>query len=395
MPGVSKIDECMRRWSQAWTPDTPVDFECDVFNDVWDVCERYFGTNHYGIRPSYERVLGELTTTASFLSPRPFGNPVIEGFYRIAPHTLFERLGRLSDENVGRRLVLSQLTFLLERLAKHMRTQSRALDSRSIAFRNYMSFFDSLRDRFEIGVYNLNYDNVTVTAWPDAFRGFDSQGNFDPLCVMQRQEWGFVYHLHGSVHNHIESVSRKVVWQDDLGSDFNDCRDPSPDMAQDFRYVPLTTLITGGYKLDRLLSDPYQTFYSTLVRHAQEAQGVLIAGYGFGDLHVNRALRNRFERHDDETCVPKVVIVDKSRRDKRQMASLQSHQFWSYQLTHTLDTRFQISQDHLNRDGTVAPFVERQEFETDFPGRVAIWHGGFVEAFSAVDRIIDHLSRHS
>ena len=158
MPSVREIDECMRRWSRAWTPETPVDIECDVFNEVWDACERYFGNNHYGMRPNYERVLGEMTTLVSALSPRPFSNPVIEGIYRTAPHTLFERLSRLSATSAGRRLVLSQQIFLLERLAKHMRTQSRALDSGSIAFRNYARFFTLLRERFEISLIQYGHE---------------------------------------------------------------------------------------------------------------------------------------------------------------------------------------------------------------------------------------------
>ena len=37
---------------------------------LWEASERYYGSNHYGIRPNYERVLGEMTSLASWLSPR-------------------------------------------------------------------------------------------------------------------------------------------------------------------------------------------------------------------------------------------------------------------------------------------------------------------------------------
>ena len=78
MPSVSEIDELMKRWSREWVPETSVDCQGEVFNVLWEASERYYGSNHYGIRPNYERVLGEMTSLASWLSPRPFGNPIIE-----------------------------------------------------------------------------------------------------------------------------------------------------------------------------------------------------------------------------------------------------------------------------------------------------------------------------
>ena len=164
-------------------------------------------------------------------------------------------------------------------------------------------------------------------------------------------------------------------------------------VSQDFRPVPLTTLIAGGFKLDRLLADPYQTFHSALVRHAQEADALLIAGYGFGDLHVNRALRESFERCEDNAPAPRSVVLEKSAHDKLQTASLQSHNFWAYQLKHAFNTGFEITKAHLDRKLTVAPFVKNGEFETDIRDRVAIWHGGFQEAISSVNKIINWLSR--
>ena len=59
----------------------------------------------------------------------------------------------------------------------------------------------ALRDIFDVGIYNLNYDAVALTAWPEAFTGFNSAGDFDPITVHQRREWDFLYHLHGSVYH--------------------------------------------------------------------------------------------------------------------------------------------------------------------------------------------------
>ena len=77
MPSVREIDKSMRRWAREWKPEPPVDSETDVFNLLWDMAESYYGGNRYCIRPNYEMVLGEMTALASWVSPPPFGNPLI------------------------------------------------------------------------------------------------------------------------------------------------------------------------------------------------------------------------------------------------------------------------------------------------------------------------------
>ena len=393
MPSVSEIDELMKRWSREGAPEPSADSQREVFNVLWKVSERYYGSNHYGIRPNYERVLGEMTSLASWLSPRPFGNPIVEAISGGAPISALEWLHNPSDEHAGRKLVLSQQTFLLEKLADYIRDLSKGLDSRSPTVSDYMNFVRRLRDCFDLGIYNLNYDTVARCVWPEAYCGFDRCGNFDPSGVNQRREWDFLYHLHGSVHHCVSAYPHRIEWKEELDCKFMDRIEMAPDMAQDFRSVPLTTLIAGGFKLDQLLADPYQTFYSALVRHVQDADAVLLAGYGFGDLHVNRALRSRFERPVDYTPAPHVVVLEKSPHGKPQTASRQSHDFWAYQLTHTLNTKFELTKRHLDRKLTVGPFVENGEFETDIRNQVAIWHGGFSEAMASVDKITTWLSR--
>lgn len=288
---------------------------------------------------------------------------------------------------------MNQHAFLLGKLTHHMRDLSIEIDTRPLAISDYAGFFGGLRDRFDLGVYNLNYDTVALSAWPDAYRGFDCYGSFEPSDVSQRRQWGFIYHLHGSVHHCIAEHAHRIDWKEDLASEFRDHRETAPDMAQDFRPAPLTSLIAGGFKLDQLLADPFHTFHSSLVRHAQEADALLIVGYGFGDLHVNRCLRNRFDGPDDEAPYPKAVILEKSPLGRLQTASLQVNDYWAYQLTHTFNTRFPVTEAHHKRELTVAPFIESGEFETDNHDRVAIWHGGFREVLSRVDKISEWLLR--
>ena len=395
MPSVGDIDGQMKDWSREWKPKTGLygGAERGVFNDLWEIVENHYRPlPHYGIHANYERVLGEMTALATWLTPSPFGNTLRGAVKDGAPVSAFAWPPDCTDPNFYRKRIIEEQGFLLEKLAEHIRERSNSLDTESSAFAAYKKILLRLREQFDVGIYNLNYDTVARRVWPEASSGFSSNGFFDPLCVSLRKEWEFIYHLHGSVHHSIKSPHKlSLVWKDDLTSSFLDHHPLAPDMAQDFRPIPLTTLIAGGFKLDQILTDPYQTFYSALVRHVHEADAILIAGYGFGDLHVNRVLRNRFERPANDAALPQVVVLEKSNPTKLQTASLQSHDFWAYQLTHTLNTKFHTSKEHLDRQLTVAEFIQLHEFETDLHGRVTIWHGGFIEALNSLDEIANRL----
>ncbi|MBK8964336.1 MAG: SIR2 family protein [Candidatus Competibacteraceae bacterium] len=62
-------------------------------------------------------------------------------------------------------------------------------------------FLAELEKEFDIGIITLNYDNIFTQAYPNLYTGFTPiTGMFNPLSVLSREEWGFIYHLHGSIH---------------------------------------------------------------------------------------------------------------------------------------------------------------------------------------------------
>jgi hypothetical protein len=84
------------------------------------------------------------------------------------PHLTFP-----SPENYGPAVdVKDQLEYLLIELAGHLRGLCRALDPSTESVRKYAALLDGLRGTFDVGIYNLNYDSVSLTAWPDAYTGF-------------------------------------------------------------------------------------------------------------------------------------------------------------------------------------------------------------------------------
>ena len=113
--------------------------------------------------------------------------------------------------------------------------------------------------------------------------------------VHDGQKWHFLYHLHGSAHYSLSPPEGHgpIVWRPDLHGQFNDGHSGiAGDQRSDGKSFPTTKLIAGGLKLDQLLVEPFHSFHSALVRDVYEADAILIGGYGFGDEHVNRALRN-------------------------------------------------------------------------------------------------------
>lgn len=397
IPGVSDIDALMKDWSRGWKGDIGMPSAGEgTFNDLWKMLEAYEAENpqpQLGMRVNFEYVLGEMTALASWVSPSPFGNALRRMVADGAPGRDFTWARQQHDDRAQkpyfyRHLVIEQLAMLLRRLAQHMREKCRNLDQGAANFAEYKTIIDTLNDQFDVGIYNLNYDTLAVRAWPDAFTGF-TEGKFDPRAIGARDQWGFIYHLHGSVHWSLPrdfAFQHLPVWQDDLSAEFDDSRPLEANMASHFVPIVPSTLVAGGYKLDQLLADPVQTFYASLVRHAQQADCVLIAGYGFGDVHVNRTLKNRFmrSRHDPNDRPP-VVLLTWAPKNGLSIGARQGHDFYSWELTHSINTTFP-------QNGSVAEFVDQGRFEEDNHYRVAVWHGGFLESRPLLDDITRRLN---
>jgi hypothetical protein len=72
-------------------------------------------------------------------------------------------------------------------------------------------------------------------------------------------------------------------------------------------------LVIGYNKPDVILSNPYRCYFSLLERLIYEADILLICGYGFGDLHLNRYLSAL--RYYRTNMVKRIVIIDKKPSD--------------------------------------------------------------------------------
>ncbi len=416
MPSVSCINENMLKWSAEWQLPKERNSHKNYFKLLWDISESYFNTHSFfsNVYPNYESVLGEMTSLINWLIPPPYGNPVIEKIGTSLPGSTIADLFEFSNEEERynqRYSILEQQEFLIRKLANYMRN----LCLRSHPdIGGYTEFLQRLRDHFDLGIYNLNYDNIALKAWPEAFYGFDDttfsyspsskmEGYlFDPNAIFNRQEWGFIYHLHGSVNFNLKKPNNYtkgiIEWEKNLDGKFEDYESIGFDPDKDSMFMPFTTLLTGGFKLEQLLPEPYHTFYSALARHVYEADAFLIIGYSFGDFHVNRVIQNRIELPDHRTRNhpglmgrkrPKVVILDKSCEKRTYTAKLQSRHFTPWQMTHVFDVRFRLNDFEDSR--SIKEVSDADGFEKA-ENTLFLRHDGVEDAFLKVDKIIERLN---
>src|ERR1700730_2417682 len=123
---------------------------------------------------NFENVLGEMIALAHWVTPAPLGNALRLAVQnaRLSSRFTWSSPPPENAPNFYLTRIRIQVAYLLGELAKYMRERSGALNKDTPKFQRYRCILSRLRDEFEVGVYNLNYDNVAISAWPDTFTGF-------------------------------------------------------------------------------------------------------------------------------------------------------------------------------------------------------------------------------
>lgn len=386
MPGVAAIDSHMKSWAAKWAKDRSC---TDYYRLLWRNLEEHYSADPSAERsPNFEVALGAMIAIAHWLEPAPHGDPLrtLLGIGRMKRWRFPIPKGPFTETSI----LNDQATALLQNLSRFMRGKSAALDTTSSNFLRFRALAEALRNSFEIGIYNLNYDTVALNAFKGLFYGFTTAGLFDAAAVHTRTSWDFIYHLHGNVHHSLSDVFGETIKWQDLASPSDDGRSGlSPQELSQGKSFPRTTLIAGGFKLDQLLIEPYQSFYSSLVRHAASADAILIAGYGFGDEHVNRVLRNRL-RAAEPLQRPPVAVATYS-DDKTGPMQIRNDS-WA----HSLKTALQILDDFVEPGHVAPPIISdlrrQRGFEVAPKSRVAIWHGGFPDVYDRANDLMKWMS---
>lgn len=128
--------------------------------------------------------------------------------------------------------------------------------------------------------------------------------------------------------------------------------------------------------------------HAALVRHVYAVDAILVGGYGFTDVQINRALRNRLAGPRQKLPVL-VLDLAGDRTDPMEFR----YDPWAYELCGALHASGSYFFEHGHTSPPIpSELAARGAFEVSTPHRVAIWYGGFGEAVTRLDGIVPWLN---
>jgi hypothetical protein len=276
--------------------------------------------------------------------------------------------------------------------------RKRCIDSATACatqFAQLQSLLTALQGAFEIAIVTVNYDNILRRALSGLETGFDDKGKFDELRIFDRKGWSCLLHLHGSVHfDRLVSANNwhEIYWQDDLSADFKaNAGGGSGQTSPEGATFPTSIIVAGYGKTTQILRRPFRVYYSELDRLVASCDAALFAGYGFGDVHLNKA----FDNFRDDRNRP-VTIIGFARPDAMNMCSASIGDYNPY--IDTLINTFRTDPKSMTALGSSTPdtvddLLEASEFETsnDPSTPLALWYGGLMAACGHSRKVIDCL----
>jgi len=187
-------------------------------------------------------------------------------------------------------------------------------------------FWQRLVDEFEVSFVTLNYDTTIEDA---ITAGLESQGfvpisgeqahRFDSRALATRPR---LMHLHGSVRfarrefgADVNRFAYEDGWEDvyayaDTETAGRNSSSSADLRTQAGRHCVVGPIITGLQKADKLLGEPYSSYYNCFARLVSTNARLLVVGYGFGDAHVNAILRRFTKFHGAQRRVVSISKFD-------------------------------------------------------------------------------------
>jgi hypothetical protein len=391
LPSVAKIDAILDACAMKISPlaSNP---SSNLYRYCRDTIEAYYaGAPKPAMRnwTNFEEILYQLNLLALYLGDpsRMRGSNALLRPNPIPDVLEFGRSRKTVDSDVLRTLT----SILVDEIVDHF------IDSCAVVTTNkrselaeLASFLTTLRTEFDIGIITLNYDNVFTQAFPSLFTGFDTTGKFQPLSVFTRSQWGFIYHLHGSVHFAMSGTSHDlhgITWA------------PTPtkghavhafgrnaQSSMEGTAYPISPIVAGYGKAQQILRQPFRTYFAQVNRLVHEADSLMFIGYGFSDLHLNAAFSEVRDRRRP------TLVVDWANNNQDPLQFRRDS--WTYNLFGTLAAN---PADMSEPGHIAAPMVSdlkaRNQVECsrnpNYP--LAVWYNGFLEACRNVQSLLPYL----
>lgn len=379
LPSVSQIDALLDAQALKQFP-LANDSTRSLYGFIRDELKAYYGNNpQEELRRwvNFEDVLYQVNQFAAFISDQTFQNGAnaLLRAVKLPDVRWFGRQVRPVDSVMLNNLAASMQDTIVEHFID---VCADAPETRKDNLAQLKSILDALSDEFDIGIVTLNYDNIFSLARPDLYTGFnETTGEFEPQEVLNRSEWNFIYHAHGSIHFAMDgkgSDMHGIVWRHT--PEKGHAGQATGRNGQSFlegMHFPTSNIIAGYGKTLQMLRQPFRTYFAQVNRLVLDADALLFIGYGFGDLHLNAAFSEA-----DNRPRPTAVLTMGTNKDLPYALRTDA---WSYNMGLTVPTR--VRSTDLTEDGSprfIGELNTAGDFEVirdaDFP--LSIWYGGLM-----------------
>lgn len=390
LPSVSAIDKLFDTCASKTHPlaDEPT-------SNLYRYCRDAINTYYGGVPKSalrkwanFEEVLYQLNLVTSYLSD----SDRLRGSNALLTANALPEVMHFGRRKAVDGAVLANLTSTLmnELINYFIDTCAAASTAKAAEIAELGQFLAALQEEFEVGIITLNYDNLFTQALSGLHTGFDEAGQFDPMSVLTRPNWNFVYHLHGSVHFAMTGVAHDmhgITWVKTPTKDHTvHATGRNSQDSMEGPAFPTSTIVAGYGKTQQILRQPFRTYFAQVNRLVHEADSLLFLGYGFGDLHLNAAFSEVRGRRRP------IVVVDWANDPQDPLPF--RHDDWSYNLFKTLPgNAHDMSSVGHSAPADLSDLQASRDLEVSnnpkYP--LAVWYNGMLEACRNPLKILEHL----
>jgi len=284
--------------------------------------------------------------------------------------------------------------YLNGELLKFIRNKGKNLETeKSIELKKGRDFFNFLRNDFQLGFINLNYDNVLLSTLPELSTGFDKiNGKYD-INEFYCNDWNFCHHIHGSIHFDMRD-GEEIFWNRDLNAKFGTgVLGRRSFVTPEGSVHPFSTIITGKDKINQIYREPFRQNFVKLDQRINESDTILFIGYGFNDSYLNELINTHAK---DLGKRRNIVVIDYQDPNGRSLS--EGGNDWGYRLLHTTHVPFnQMGNGSTNliyRPDKVEEYSRTRtfEFSDSFENPLYVWYSGFLDACDNKEKILKALN---
>jgi SIR2-like protein len=270
--------------------------------------------------PTFEHILHALEAAVSLQrSWNPSTHHEYLSIFGVLSQGPLEELRDLFDDHLAATTAGTVLHRLQRLFSGHPR------DRATEAWPKYERFWSGLARTFDLDVATTNYDEAIEGALPSIEQGFEAIDGenvrrFDARVL--RAATMRLAHLHGSVRFGYREYGTDAnrFWAEDSWDDLY--LHPSAASAgiswggrsshnsQAGEETIVGPLISGLQKPNKLIAaEPYSSYYAALGEWLQTNSRLLVVGYGFGDLHLNKLLQRMSRWHGPARRIALITLL--------------------------------------------------------------------------------------